>query len=221
MRSAISSSSWPTHPDRSGATALRALDLARSCEAPVALALNKIDLVKEKQQLLPLIDQYRHALEFAAVVPISAARGKGLDELQKVIVAHLPEGPMYFPEDHVTDQPERFIAAELIREKVLLATRREVPHSIAVMIEKWEEGPRLTRVYATILVERDGQKAIVIGSKGAMLKQIGTLAREDMERLLGVKVFLELFVKVQPKWREKAAFLDALDWRTMTGSDDL
>ena len=199
----------------------KALDLARRGEAPVALALNKIDLVKDKAALLPLIDQYRQAFDFVEVVPISASREKGLDDLRKVIVAHLPEGPMYFPEDHVTDQPERFLGAELIREKVLLATRREVPHSVAVMIDKWEETKKLTHIYATILVERDGQKAIVIGARGSMLKKIGTLAREEMEGLFGVKIFLELHVKVQHKWREKAAYLDTLDWRTITGSDDL
>ena len=203
-----------------GPESQKALSLARRGETPVVLALNKVDLVKDKGLLLPLIEQYRQAQEFTDIVPISASRGQGLDELRKVIVAHLPEGPMYFPEDHVTDQPERFIAAELIREKALLATRREVPHSITVMVEKWEETPKLTRIYATILVERDGQKAIVIGAGGSMLKKIGTLAREDMERLLGAKVFLELHVKVQPKWREKAAYLNALDWRTITGSDD-
>jgi GTP-binding protein Era len=199
----------------------RGLDLARRGETAVALALNKIDLVREKALLLPLIDQYRQAYDFCDVVPISAFRGAGLDELRKVIVGRLPEGPMYFPEDYITDQPERFLAAEFVREKALQATRREVPHSIAVMVDKWEETPRLTRIYATILVERDGQKAIVIGAQGSMLKKIGTLAREDMERLFGVKIFLELHVKVQPKWREKAAYLNALDWRTITGSDDL
>ena len=137
-----------------------------------------------------------------------------------MILQHLPEGPAYFPEDHVTDQPERFLAAELIREKILEATRQEVPHSVAVIVDQWEETGRLTRIYATIRVERDGQKAIVIGTKGAMLKRIGTLARQEMERLFGVKIYLDLHVRVQPGWREKAAFLNALDWRTMAGDDD-
>ena len=162
----------------------------------------------------------RSVYEFADYVPVSAAKRKGLDELRKVIVDRLPEGPAYFPEDHVTDQPERFLAAELVREKVLLATRQEVPHSVTVTVDKWEETPRLTRIYATIRVERDGQKAIVIGAKGAMLKKIGTLAREEMERLFGIKIYLDLHVRVQPGWREKPAFLNALDWRTMTGEDD-
>ncbi len=136
------------------------------------------------------------------------------------MIRRLPEGPEYFPADHVTDQPARFLAAELIREKLLIATRQEIPHATTVFIDKWEETPRIIRIYATIFVERDGQKAIVIGAKGAMLKQVGTLAREEMESLFGIKIFLDLHVKVEPAWREKPAFLNALDWRTMAGRDD-
>jgi GTP-binding protein Era len=198
----------------------QAVDMAARHGTPVVLVLNKIDLVKEKNKLLPVIEDYKKLHEFADYVPVSATRGVGLDELRKVILSHLKEGPKYFPDDYVTDQPERFLAAELIREKVLQATRQEVPHSVAVNVEKWEELPNLTRIYATIRVERDGQKVIVIGSKGAMLKRIGTLARQDMEKLLGTKVYLDLHVKVQPGWREKAAFLNTLDWRTMAGEDD-
>jgi GTPase len=198
----------------------KALDVARKTSAPVILVLNKVDLLKDKALLLPLIEQYKACFEFADYVPVSSVRKVGLDELLKVIVARLPEGPSYFPEDHVTDQPERFLAAELVREKVLLATRQEVPHSTTVTVEKWEETPRMTTIYATIHVERDGQKAIVIGAKGATLKQIGTLARQEMERIFGVKIYLDLHVRVQPNWREKAAFLNALDWRTMSGEDD-
>jgi len=198
----------------------QAIDLARKSQAPVVLVLNKIDLVKDKALLLPLIEEYRAAFDFADYVPVSAIRGQGLEELKKVILQRLPAGPAYFPEDHVTDQPERFLAAELIREKVLAATRQEVPHSVAVIVDQWEETSRLTRIFATIRVEREGQKAIVIGTKGAMLKRIGTLARHDMERLFGVKIYLDLHVRVQPGWREKSAFLNALDWRTMAGEDD-
>ncbi|MGA3099841.1 MAG: GTPase Era, partial [Bryobacteraceae bacterium] len=158
--------------------------------------------------------------EFVDYLPVSAARGKGLDDLRRAIVDRLPEGPAYFPEDHVTDQPERFLAAELVREKVLLATRQEVPHSVAVMVDRWEETPAITRIYATIRVEREGQKGIVIGAGGATLKMIGTQARREMERLFGVKIFLDLHVRLEPGWREKRAFLDALDWRTMAGEDD-
>jgi GTP-binding protein Era len=198
----------------------RAVDVARRVETPVILVLNKVDLVKEKAKLLPIIEQYKQIFEFADYIPVSAAKGVGVEDLRKAIVDRLEEGPAYFPEDHVTDQPERFLAAELVREKLLLATRQEVPHSVSVTVDKWEEMPNLTRIYATIRVERDGQKAIVIGTKGAMLKQIGTLAREEMERIFGVKIYLDLHVRVQPGWREKAAFLNALDWRTMAGEDD-
>lgn len=198
----------------------RAVDVVRRTSTPVALVLNKVDLLKDKAALLPLIEEYKQAFEFAEYVPVSAARRNGLDDLMKVIVERLPEGPAYFPEDHVTDQPERFLAAELVREKVLVATRQEVPHSVTVTVDKWEDTPKLTRVYATIRVERDGQKGIVIGREGSMLKRIGTQAREEMERLFGVKIYLDLHVRVQPGWRESAAFLDSLDWRTMAGEDD-
>ncbi|MGP8244318.1 MAG: GTPase Era [Bryobacteraceae bacterium] len=197
-----------------------AVDLAGKTGAPVILALNKVDLVKNKSRLLPLIDRYRKLFDFAACVPISAARGDGVDILRDEILARLPEGPAYFPEDHVTDQPERFLAAELIREKILAATREEVPHSVAVIVDRWEETPKLTRIYATIHVERDGQKAIVIGAKGATLKQIGAAARQEMERLFGVHIYLDLHVHVQPGWREQAAYLNALDWRNSSGGTE-
>ena len=184
------------------------------------LVLNKVDLLKDKALLLPLIEQYKALFEFADYLPISAMKGDGLDELRQGIVDRLPEGPAYFPEDHITDQPERFLAAELVREKVLLATRQEVPHSVAVTVDQWEETPAITRIYATIRVERDGQKGIIIGAGGAMLKKIGTLARVEMERLFAIRIYLDLHVKVEPGWREKRAFLDALDWRTMAGEDD-
>ena len=198
----------------------RAIDMARRPGAPLVLALNKIDLVKEKARLLPLIEQYKAVFGFADYFPISATRGQGLDKLRDAIVSYLPEGPAYFPEDYVTDQPERFLAAELIREKALHLTRQEVPHSVAVSVDKWEETPGLTRIFATIRVERPGQKAIIIGAKGATLKRIGTLARQEMEKLLGVHIYLDLHVRVQPGWREKPAFLNTLDWRTMSGEDD-
>jgi GTP-binding protein Era len=120
----------------------------------------------------------------------------------------------------VTDQPERFLAAELIREKILHVTREEVPHAVTVAVDAWEEGPGLTRIYATIFVEREGQKAIVIGQGGSVLKKVGTLAREEMERLFSRKIYLDLHVKVRAAWRESAAFLDSLDWRTMAGKDE-
>ena len=198
----------------------RAIDVLRKTQTPVILVLNKIDLLRDKAALLPLIERYKAVFEFADFVPVSAAKGNGLDVLKKVIVERLPVGPAYFPEDHVTDQPERFLAAELIREKVLLATRQEVPHSVAVIVDRWEESPRLTRVFATIRVERPGQKAIVIGAKGAMLKRIGTQARQEIERLLGIKLFLDLHVRVEPGWRSRPVFLDALDWRSTAGGEE-
>jgi GTP-binding protein Era len=199
----------------------RAMEVLHKTDTPAVLVLNKVDLVKEKARLLPVIEQYKSIFEFADYVPVSAVKGGGLDELRKVILEHLPEGPAYFPEDHVTDQPERFLAAELIREKVLQATRQEVPHAVAVMVDKWEETPRITRIFATIRVERPGQKAILIGSKGSTLKKIGTLARQEMERIFGMKIYLDLHIRVQPGWREQAAFLNTLDWRTMAGEDEI
>jgi GTP-binding protein Era len=190
-----------------------AIDLAGKTGAPVILALNKIDLVKDKARLLPLIDHYRRRFDFAACVPLSAARGDGVEILRDEILALLPEGPAYFPEDQVTDQPERFLAAELIREKILAATRKEVPHSVTVIIDRWQETEKLTSIYATIHVERDGQKAIVIGAKGATLKQVGTAARQEMERIFGVHVYLDLHVHVEPGWKEQAGYLNMLDWR--------
>ena len=199
----------------------RAVDILRRTSTPVVLALNKVDLLRDKAVLLPLIEQYKTAYEFADYVPLSASKGQGLEDLQKLILERLPSGPAYFPENHVTDQPERFLASELIREKVLAATRQEVPHSVAVAVDRWEETPHLTRIYATIRVERPGQKAIIIGSKGAMLKKIGTLARQEMERLFGVHIYLDLHVRVEPSWRNRAVFLDALDWRSMAGKEEI
>lgn len=198
----------------------RAIDMVRRAATPTLLALNKTDLLKDKRALLPLIEQYRAIHEFADYFPISARTGGGLEPLRDDIVARLPEGPAYFPPDHITDQPERFIASELIREKILHETRQEVPHSVAVWVDQWEDTPKITRIYATVHVERQGQKAIVIGARGTVLKKVGTLAREEMERLFDRKIYLDLHVKVQPNWREKPAFLDALDWRTMAGKDE-
>ena len=190
-----------------------ALELMRSSRAPTLLALNKIDLVSPKHKLIPVLERYRTLHDFAEYVPISARTGEGLDELRATIAARLPVGPMYFPDDYLTDQPERFLAAELIREKLLEETRQEVPHSIATLVERWEETPALTRIQAVIFVERAGQKGIVIGARGATLKRIGTRAREEMERLFDRKIFLELFVKVEPRWRENPRFLNEIDWR--------
>ena len=187
---------------------------------PVIVALNKIDALPSKQAILPLLEEYQKHYDFEAYLPISAASGEGLDVLRAEVLRLLPEGPEYFPPDHYTDQPARFLAAELIREKILVATRQEVPHSVTVVIDKWEELPRLIKIFATIVVEREGQKAIVIGSKGAMLKQIGTQARTEMEALFDTQIYLDLHVKVETGWREKTAWLNTVDWRTMAGRDE-
>lgn len=196
-----------------------ALDALKTVKAPVILAANKVDRLENKSELLPLLDRYKSQFDFAEYFPISALTGEGLDSLRAAIVERLPEGPQYFPSDYLTDQPERFLAAELIREKILHETRQEVPHSVAVVVETWQDQKRLVRISATIYVERPGQKGIIIGAQGAMMKTIGAAAREEIEALLGKKVFLELFVKVQPGWRENPRFLDAIDWRTMRGTE--
>ena len=199
-----------------------ALSLVKKLECPVVLVLNKIDAVR-KEELLPLIAHWSSLHNFAEVVPISARKKEGLGLLLDKIVAVLPEGQRYFPRDQVTDQPERFLVAELIREKILMLTGEEVPYATAVVIEKFEEpaSPKkmkdgrlpLTKIAAAIYCERTGQKAILIGKQGAMLKAIGTAARKDIEGLLGTRVFLELFVKVQEEWRSSRGFVEELDWR--------
>src|SRR5258708_272469 len=175
------------------------------------LALNKVDRVP-KPKLLPLIDAFQKAFAFSAIVPISALKGGGCDELLKEILRLLPEGDSYFPEDQVTDQPERFLAAEIVREKAIQVMYHEVPYALAVIVEKFEESPRLLRIEATMNVERDTQKKILIGHKGEMLKKIGTEARRELEEIFGVKVYLGLFVKVAPDWRENPQKVRELDW---------
>jgi len=183
------------------------------------LVLNKIDRLDDKRLLLPVIARYAELFPFAESVPVSAKTRQGLGELLRVIQESLPEGPAVFPEDYITDQPLRFMAAEMIREQLLRLTHSEVPHAVAVLVDKWEDSPRLTKVAATIYVERPGQKVIVIGTKGQTLKKVGTKAREELERLLERKVFLSLFVKVKPGWRDDPSFLSAIDWRAMIGSE--
>jgi GTPase len=189
------------------------LDLARKAGTPVFLLLNKIDLLADKRDLLPLIAQFQPLHDFKEIVPISALKKKGLDELLQCVVRALPNGPRYFPEDQITDQPVRFMAAELIREHVLMQTQEEVPHAVSVVVEQYEEGPKLVRIAAVIYCERGGQKAILLGKGGQMLKKIGTSARLDIEKMVRTKVFLELFVKVQPGWRDSRHFVEELDWR--------
>ncbi|MEO8737918.1 MAG: GTPase Era, partial [Edaphobacter sp.] len=199
-----------------------ALSLVKKLECPVILVLNKIDAVR-KEELLPLIAHWSSLHTFAEVVPVSARKKEGLELLLDKVVGQLKEGQRYFPKNQVTDQPERFLVAELIREKILMLTGEEVPYATAVVIERYEEPASMkkmkdgklpvTKIAAAIFCERTGQKAILIGKQGEMLKRIGTMARKDIEGLLGTRVFLELFVKVQEEWRSSRGFVEDLDWR--------
>jgi GTP-binding protein Era len=210
------------------------LNLVRKLDCPVFLVINKIDLIR-REQLLPLIDSLMKQYKFAEVLPISARKRDGLETLVEKLVEYLPAGERYFPPEQFTDQPERFLVAELIRERILMETGEEVPYAAAVVIEKFEEPPvqpakakkprplkgggfaevklPVTNISAVIYCERDGQKAILIGKGGAKLKQIGTSARKEIESLLGTRVFLELHIIVEPGWRESRGFIDTLDWR--------
>jgi len=189
------------------------LDMARRSGTPVFLLLNKIDLLKQKDRLLPIIEDYRKLHDFNEVIPLSARKQQGLDLLLRKVIDSLPEGPHYFSEDQLTDQPMRFMVAEVIREQVLLETSEEVPYATTVMVEAFDEGKKLTRIAATIYCERDGQKRILVGKQGQMLKKIGTAARLQIEKMVGTRVYLELFIKVSPDWRESRSFVEELDWR--------
>ncbi|MDN4525430.1 GTPase Era [Fictibacillus fluitans] len=184
------------------------IDKLQGIKQPIFLVINKIDTI-HPDELLPLIEFYRKKIEFQEVIPISALQGNNVTTLMEQITEYLEEGPQFYPEDQVTDHPERFIVGELIREKVLHLTREEIPHSIAVVIEQMQrrEDRDVVFINATIVVERKSQKGIIIGKQGSMLKEVGKRARTDIENLLGSKVFLELFVKVQADWRNKASQL--------------
>ncbi len=211
-----------------------ALGLIRKLDCPVFLVINKIDLVR-REELLPLIERLRQHHSFTEVIPISARKRDGLDALLTKLIEYLPQGERYFPPEQFTDQPERFLVAELIRERILMETGEEVPYASAVVIERFEEPPPesgkpkkprpikgggfaqpklpLTSIAAAIYCEREGQKAILIGKGGAKLKAIGTGARKEIESLLGTRVYLELRVIVEPGWRESRGFIETLDWR--------
>jgi GTPase len=201
----VDASRVSAHPDS------MLLEKAQRFAGKTILALNKVDAVP-KPTLLPLIERFRKEFDFAAIVPVSALKGTGCNELLDEIFRHLPEGQPYFPEDQVTDQPERFLAAEIVREKAIRALHHELPYALAVFVDKFEENPRLVRIEATLNVERDTQKKILIGHKGAMLKKIGTEARKELESILNTKVFLGLFVKVAPDWRDNPQRVRELDW---------
>jgi len=187
------------------------IEILQKANKPTILALNKIDLIK-KGELLPMIDFFSRLYPFKAIVPISALERDGLDELLKEIVDTLPEGPMYYSPDMLTDQPERLLAAEIIREKIFMLTRQEIPYSTAVVVEEFEEDPdkKILFIQATIYVEKDSQKGIIIGKGGERLKKIGTLAREELEFLFGQKIHLDLWVKVLKGWRKEEKALRRL-----------
>jgi GTPase len=177
------------------------------------LLLNKIDLVR-KPKLLPLIDRYAKLHNFEEIYPISALKGMGLADALEAVVARLPEGPAYFPPETYTDQPERFLASEIVRERVIRNTHQELPHASAVLVESFEESDTLTQIHATILVERESQKPIVIGAGGRRIKQIGSEARLELEKLFPPKVYLRLFVRVEPHWRDSRQTIASLDYRS-------
>ncbi len=184
---------------------------AQNFHGPKILLLNKVDRIP-KPKLLPMIEQCSRKAEFREIIPISAKTGSGCSRLMDALVKQLPEGQPYFPPDQVTDQPERFLAAEIVREKAIANTFHEVPHAVAVLVERFEERPNLLRIHAVIHVERDAQKGILIGRGGGMMKKIGSEARRELEEILGVKVFLDLLVKVQRNWRDDPAKVRQLDW---------
>jgi GTPase len=193
------------------------IELLKEYTPRTILALNKVDRVN-KPDLLPLMERYSNLHSFEEIFPISALHGEGLEELLAAVIQRLPEGPQYFPPDEYTDQPERFLASEIIREKVIRHTKHELPYVTAVLVDQFEEGEAITRLHATIVVEKESQKPIVIGARGARLKEIGTEARLELERLFPPKVFLELYVKVQPHWRDSRAVLAELDYRSEGGA---
>jgi GTP-binding protein Era len=180
------------------------LDLLKDAPAPVFLILNKVDLIR-KPRLLPMIERYQQEGRFEEIIPLSAATGENVDRLERAIIDRLPEGERLYPDDYLTDQPERFYAAEIVREKLLQFTHAEIPFASAVIVDRFEEphGDKpVLRLYCTIVVDRDSQKPIVVGRGGEMIKKIGTAAREELERFFATKVFLDLHVRVKSEWRE-------------------
>ena len=186
---------------------------------PVILVLNKIDVVR-KPAILPAIDAWSRFAPFAAIVPVSALKGENVDRLETVILEHLPEGPALYPDDFLTDLPERFFVAEMVRERILHHTRQEIPYATGVVIETFKEEGSLVRIQAAILVERENHKGILIGRGGSMLKTVGTEAREQIEAFLGTKVFLGLFVKVRERWRENEGILGEMGLEDRGGGSD-
>ena len=187
------------------------LTVLKDVKTPAILVLNKVDLIA-KNRLLPIIDHYRQEHPFVEIVPISAVDGTNVDVLEKLFLQYLPEGEPLYPSDYLTDQPERFFASEIVREQVLQLTHDELPHSTAVIVDRFEEpgDDKVLRLYCTILVERESQKPIVVGKGGAMIKKIGTAARQEIERFFGTRAFLDLHVKVKSEWRDDDRLLDEI-----------
>ncbi|ODA44019.1 GTP-binding protein Era [Thermodesulfovibrio sp. N1] len=190
---------------------LSIIEILKKVKIPVILAINKIDTVAKKS-LLPLIALYKDIFPFKEIIPISALKSDGVEKLIERIIFYLPQGNKLYPEDMITDQAERFIVAEFIREKIMKYTEDEIPYSVAVDIERWEESDKILTIGANIYVEREGQKIIIIGKKGERLKKIATEARLDIEKILGIRVFLEVWVKVRKKWRQKDILLKSLGY---------
>lgn len=200
-------------PEAPGDSDLFVLEKIKKTDKPVFLVINKADTVN-KVELLPVIEIYSRIFSFTEIIPVSALNNEGIDDLVETLLSYIPEGPQLYPEDIVTDQMERFMASEIIREKIIEETQKEVPHSAAVSIEEWSEKEAgLVFIRANIYIEREGQKGIIIGKNGARLKSIGTKARRDIERLLGTKVFLELWVKIRKDWRGDEFALKELGYR--------
>ncbi|KRN88868.1 GTPase Era [Ligilactobacillus ceti] len=189
------------------------IERLKNVKKPIYLVINKIDQI-HPDRLLEIMDDYRQTLDYKEIFPISALEGNNCPELVDCLINDLPEGPQFYPEDQITDHPERFIASELIREKVLHLTREEIPHSVAVVVERIaREDEEKVLIQATIMVERKSQKGIIIGKGGSMLKKIGVLARKDIELMLGDKVYLELWVKVQPNWKDRKIDLASFGYK--------
>lgn len=195
----------------------RALSLAKRLETPTLLIANKVDKVARKEELLPFLDRCRQLHDFDGFVPISATKRINLDRVLTEIFDRLPESAQFYPDGQLTDQPERFLASELIRERILRETHDELPHAVAVQIERWTESRRKLRISATVVVERDGQKAILIGKSGEKMKQLASRARQTLEARFGRSVHLEVFVKVRRNWRNKRGFVEDLDFHRIVG----
>ncbi len=196
-----------------------ALDIVKRTKTPSFLVLNKAELLP-RLQLLPLLDRYQKLHPFQELIPVSAKSGDNVERLLETITRYLPEGPRYFPEGHITDLPARFMAAEIIREKAMLLTRKELPYSTAVIVDSYEQQGNILHLHALIFVEKEGQKGILIGAHGERMKQLASQAREEIEKTFGTRVYLEVFVKVRAGWRENPRFLEGLDWRNMAGGED-